>query len=115
MRHPRQRFSERYLWTLWGVVATFVAIGIVVLQLLAAGHCDSPGMLCWACPLLLPLEWLARTLYSPELLWVVVAGFLLHWPLLGLMADRRRARAPHQGLGPRRSAGETLGPTSPRS
>ena len=99
---PIQMLSQRFRFTLWGVALTLVALLVAVFQIVAAGHCDRPGMLCWVCPLLLPLEWAARSSGSSALGVIVLVGFPLHWPLLGLAVDRRLARARLEGLGTRR-------------
>lgn len=81
---------------------TLVALLVALSRIVAAGYCDQPDMLCWVCPLLLPLEWAARSSGSSALGVIVLVGFPLHWLLLGLVVDRRLARARLEGLGTRR-------------
>ena len=90
---------ERFRFRLWGVALTVVALLVAVFQIVAEGHCGWPGMLCWVCPLLLPVEWAARSSGSSALGVIVLVGFLLHWPLLGLVLDRRSARVRSERLG----------------
>jgi len=94
--------SERFRLTILGAALAVVALLVAVFQIVAAGHCDRTGMLCWVCPLLLPLEWAARASGSSTLGAVVLAGCLLHWPLLGLVVDRRRASLRRDEVGGRR-------------
>ena len=100
--YPMQLLSQRFRFTLWGVALTCVAMLVAVFQIVAGGHCGRPGMLCWVCPLLLPLEWAARSSDIPAIGVVVLVGFFLHWPLIGLLVDRRCARLRLEGLGTRR-------------
>jgi hypothetical protein len=75
------------------VLGTGVAVGVVSLVLLAAGHCDRASLICWPCPLVLPIECLASWTQSAPLYLIVFVGFFLQWPAIGFYFDRRRARS----------------------